>query len=330
MLGALGAVTATAPAEMVVQAVGWRGLFAILGALSAAAALILLVVPDCRLPNPTAVNSSRGISLLAIYSDRRFWRLAPLSAMGVGTSWSLQGLWAAAWLKDVDGIDRAGIVQLLSIMAIAVSASGLLLGIAADQLRRISIRTERVLACTFMLSMAAQLALVLGWSVPSCFAWGAIAAAGAATVLSYTILAEYYPKHASGRANAALNLLHVGGAFVLQSASGLIIEQWPAASGHYPAEAHQTAMLLGLLILGRHAHLVRAVTATSGRLETRLGFGSAAFAGHVSGDGGPTIRGNAGPRRVESSCLPVGRPVGGWPRLLQCCCASVLRPRCLA
>ena len=61
-------------------------------------------------------------------------------------------------------------------------------------------------------------------------------------MLSFAILSEYFPKEMSGRANAALNLLHVGGAFVLQSATGLIIEQWPEARGSYPAEAHQLAM----------------------------------------------------------------------------------------
>ena len=61
-------------------------------------------------------------------------------------------------------------------------------------------------------------------------------------MLSFAILSEYFPKEMSGRANAALNLLHVGAAFVLQSATGLIIEQWPEARGTYPAEAHQLAM----------------------------------------------------------------------------------------
>jgi hypothetical protein len=53
-----------------------------------------------------------------------------------------------------------------------------------------------------------------------------------------------------GRANAALNILHVGGAFVPQAATGLIIAQWLQASGTYPAEAHQTAMaaILGLQV----------------------------------------------------------------------------------
>ena len=46
------------------------------------------------------------------------------------------------------------------------------------------------------------------------------------------------------RANAALNLLHVAVAFFLQTAMGLIIARWPQSNGAYPAEAHQTAMLV--------------------------------------------------------------------------------------
>ncbi len=229
------------------QFVGWRGLFAVLGALSAVAALLILwVVPDCRMP--TAAKARQPVSLWTIYGDRRFWRLAPMSAIGVGTSWSLQGLWAAPWLKDVDGLDRVGVVHLLSIMAVAVSASGLILGLVADRLRRFGIKTEHVLASTLGTSMIAQMALVFGWPIPSAIAWSIAAAAGAATVLSYATLAEYFPKEASGRANAALNILHVGMAFVLQSVTGWIIEQWPAANDRYPADAHQCAMGLILVL----------------------------------------------------------------------------------
>jgi MFS family permease len=201
MLGALGAVTATAPAEFVVQAVGWRGLFAVLGALSSVAALLILaVVPECRLPD--APKTRRPISL---------------------------------WFT-------------LSAMAIAVSASGLLLGLAADRLCRFGIRIEHVLATTLSASMIVQAALVFGWPIPSVIASTVIAAAGAATVLSYAALADYFPKEAPGRANAALNILHVGMAFVLQLVTGFIVAQWPAASDRYPAEAHQSAMGLVLLL----------------------------------------------------------------------------------
>jgi len=250
MLGALGALTATAPAEFVVQALGWRGLFALLAGLSAVAALlVLLAVPEPPGGGPANGNMPTA-SLWAIYRDPRFWRVAPLSALGIATSWSLQGLWAAPWLRDVAGFDRADVVQHLSVMAFAVCAGALLLGMAAQRLRRRGIKTEQVLASVLGLSMAAQTGLVLGWPLPSYLLWAVIAAAGAATVLSFAILADYYPKEISGRANAALNILHVGGAFVLQAATGLIIAQSPRADGTYPAEAHQTAMaaVLGLQV----------------------------------------------------------------------------------
>ena len=107
MLGALGAVTATAPAEIVLARIGWRGLFAVLAAVTAASAVvILLVVPERRQsgvrdrtlrrgpasPRSTATRASGG--------SRRCRRSAS------GPPWSLQGLWAAPWLADVEGLQR--------------------------------------------------------------------------------------------------------------------------------------------------------------------------------------------------------------------------------
>jgi MFS family permease len=132
MLGALGAVTATWPAELLLTSIGWRELFALLAALTAVCAIMVhFVVPEgARLSKPVP----DGLKL--VYTDPRFWRLAPLSASCIGTAWALQGLWAAQWLADVDGLDRANVVQHLFIMAVALSVGAIGLGIAADRLRR--------------------------------------------------------------------------------------------------------------------------------------------------------------------------------------------------
>ena len=154
MLGALGAVTATWPAELLLASIGWRELFGLLAALTAVCAIMVhLVVPEAA-----PVQTERvSVGLKKVYTDPRFWRLAPLSASCIGTAWALQGLWAAQWLADVDGLDRAGVVQHLFIMAVALSVGALRLGVAADRLRRRGIGPETL----------------LGWSRPSLsrFSW---------------------------------------------------------------------------------------------------------------------------------------------------------------
>jgi hypothetical protein len=45
----------------------------------------------------------------------------------------------------------------------------------------------------------------------------------------------------AGRANAALSVFQLGGALVVQSVTGIIIQQWTSENGHYPAVAYQVA-----------------------------------------------------------------------------------------
>src|SRR5262249_40235297 len=145
MLGTLGAVTATAPAELLVAWIGWRGLFAGLAVATAGCALVIFLLS----PEPPDARVQAGIglaSLRAIYADQRFWRLAPLSSMCISTAWALQGLWAAPWLADVEKLDHPEIVRHLFAMAIALCGGALLLGIVAERLRRRGIRTQIVLA----------------------------------------------------------------------------------------------------------------------------------------------------------------------------------------
>ena len=78
--------------------------------------------------------------------------------------------------------------------------------------------------------------------------WAVIASVGAATVLSYSAVAEYFPKEVAGQANAALNVLHIGGAFFLQQAIGVIVANWPCQDGHYPSVAYKVAFALVVVL----------------------------------------------------------------------------------
>jgi MFS family permease len=165
-VGALGAVTATIPAEWLLPLIGWRGMFLVLAPATALCAVaIYFVVPESRTGRGAPVAAG-PIGLRAIYSDSRFWRLAPLSATCVGTSWALPGLWAASWLTDVEGLERGVVVRYLFVMAVALCVAGSGLGIAADRLRRRGICAPTLLVCIAVLFIAAQLALVLRWPLP--------------------------------------------------------------------------------------------------------------------------------------------------------------------
>ncbi len=245
MLGALGAVTATSPTELLLVWIGWRGLFGLFAAATAACSLMIyLVVPETA-PVKSGATSA---DLRKVYTDPRFWRLAPLSATTVATAWALHGLWAAQWLTDVEGLDRTALVWHLFAMAVALSLGAILWGVAADRMRRRGVGPQAVLGVVAIVFIAAQLALILRWPLPSFFLWAIVAAVGAATVLSYAILAEHFPKEVAGRANGLLNFLHIGGAFVLQYVTGVVLQQWTPQAGHYPESAYQAAFALDLVL----------------------------------------------------------------------------------
>jgi MFS family permease len=242
MVGALGAMTATLPAETLLGQLGWRGLFSLLAIGAAGAAVLLLAAPRDPPVGCAAGGAARLARLRDVYLDGRFWRVAPLSGCCIGTAFALQGLWAGPWLADVAMLDRAGVARGLFAMALGLGTGAVSFGVAADRLRRRGVRPADLLAGVAAASLLAQAALVLRLPVPPEVLWALIGATSGATVLSYAELAACFPKELVGRANGALNLLHIGGAFLIQSGIGLALERWPAdAAGRYPAVAYAEA-----------------------------------------------------------------------------------------
>ncbi|WP_456710937.1 MULTISPECIES: MFS transporter [Bradyrhizobium] len=244
MLGSLGAVTATAPVEYLLGWMGWRQLFDIIALATGTTAILIYVV----VPERSVAPSTAAASLSSVFSDRRFWRMAPLSATCVGSSWSLQGLWASPWLTDVEGFDRSSLVRQLFIMSIMLGGGAWLFGMTVHHIKRRGIGAETILRIVAVLLIAAELALILRAPLPSIFPWSVVAIAGTATVVSFAVIADYFPPELAGRANGALNVLHFGWAFLAQSATGLILSQWATNDGHRPVQAYQVAFGLNVVL----------------------------------------------------------------------------------
>jgi MFS family permease len=85
--GALGVLVATVPTELAVEAFGWRAVFLGLAAITfAVAALILGAVPEQGGHPPGQRLDAPIRSVVRIYRDPVFWRLAPLLATTAGTT----------------------------------------------------------------------------------------------------------------------------------------------------------------------------------------------------------------------------------------------------
>jgi MFS family permease len=246
MLGTLGAVCATYPAETTLHNIDWRTLFAVLAALCLlCSAAIFRIVPEMPVGDTVAI---RPVEVLKIYASKDFWRLAPASVMCISTSWALQGLWAASWLDDVAHLDRPSVVFGLFIMSVALALSAISFGVVTGYLRKRGVHARALLAIVLALFAAAELHLMLDASPATAVSWMIVAGCGAATVISYSALAELFPKEVSGIANAALNSLHIGGAFVMQLGTGVIVGFWTPHAGHYPVDAYQFAFGMNIAI----------------------------------------------------------------------------------
>jgi MFS family permease len=269
-LGALGLMVSTAPMQLAVAAVGWRTVFLGLSAVTAAVALILLLV----VPRPDVTGAPQPIStqiqsMWTIMRDPAFIRLAPLLGLSAGTHIAIQTLWAGPWWRDMGGLDQAGVAQRLLIMAVAFFVGILGTGAVVDRLNRRGISTLDIMLVFLSVFFVAQ-ALII-FDVLRLPAWIAFGMLGQVAVLAFPWLAGYFGVQLSGRANSSMNLMIFVTAFVAQWSMGAIIDLYPRTiTGGFPPEAYRAAFgtflaleIAGLLFyLPVHSRLRRTRTAT--------------------------------------------------------------------
>lgn len=250
MFGGLGAIMATLPVGAIDASIGWRGTFLVLAVVSLAASLsVFTLVPHV----PATGNPLRGRDALRGFvnavTDRRFLRVAPLSASVVGTSFAVHGLWAAQWLRDVDLFTPDGVLDGLLAMGAGLTLGSLAIGAAAVGLEKLKVSCTKAFGWFCAGFMALQIAVLLNFPLSQYILWGAVGAFGCMGVLSYSILDRMFPSAVVGRANSALNVLHLAAAWAVQAGMGAIIARWGAGSnGHYPVVAYHTAFAIPLAV----------------------------------------------------------------------------------
>lgn len=250
--GGLGALAATLPVELALEHYHWTILFWGLAALTACASLLIFfIVPERdAVPVPTTSLGQQLRECGRFLIDARFWRIAPVSMMGMASGMSIQGLWAGPYLRDVGGLDRPGAAQVLFIMAAALTAGFTLTGIAADRLQRRGIPLSQVMTCGVVLYAGVLAVLASGWVPTTPLLWIAFGILSNTTVLAYPILSSQFAPEQAGRVNTLLNGVVFGFTFFAQAGMGWLIAFWPRSeNGSYPPAAYQWTFGLAMLLL---------------------------------------------------------------------------------
>jgi MFS family permease len=246
--GGLGSLAASAPLEAALRLGGWRPVFvALAAATAAAAAWILIAVPERRGAPGAARAGSPWAGVAEVFRSAHFRRLAPLCLSVTGGFMAVQGLWSTSWLVAVNGKTRAAAAEHLAAMAAAMLATYALVGLGATALERRGVATRHLLAGGVALSLSSLLAILAEASPHTRLLWVAYGAFSCFGTLVYPEVARGFPVALAGRAATALNLVVFIGAFGIQWGMGAAIDAL-RASGLGEARAHR-AVFAGLLAM---------------------------------------------------------------------------------
>jgi predicted MFS family arabinose efflux permease len=223
--GGLGALAATAPVESALVFTDWRGVFTGLAVLTIAVALVILfVVPEKKGPSSGQSLADQLRGTLRVFTNRTFWRLAPLTAASQMAFMAVQGLWAGPWLIHIGGLERAEVARVLFWVAAAMIAGFILLGTLTGRLQRRGVPVATIAVTLMTLFMAVQALLIFApsdWLFPLWLAFGFLGTSG---IIAYSALTMAFSIDLSGRVTTAVNLLVFVAAFFGQWLIGAVID----------------------------------------------------------------------------------------------------------
>ena len=241
-VGGLGSLMASTPLAAVSEAIGWRGAFYLMAALTGViAVLIYLIVRDAppgsshEKPRQETIGEMwRG--LREVLALREMWWICAVQFVSYGTMLTIVGLWAGPYLNDVHGlrgVDRGNALLGLNILLFAA----VMLFSQAE--RWLDSRKKAVMGggCA-----AVAVLLVLAF-FPGPGLWTALALlalftmASAFFMLIHAHARAILPDRLIGRGLTLQNLSVMLGVFVIQALTGLIVGSF----GPEGAEASEIA-----------------------------------------------------------------------------------------
>ncbi len=244
-LGGIGALLASTPLAALAEAIGWRGAFLVMAALTGLLAILLfLVIRDApgggTAPASTASPRHLLVGLREIFANREIWWICSIQFVCYASVLSIVGLWAGPYLNDVHGMTGIARGNMLLALNIALLVAVMLFTQIERWLN--SRRTAIIGGGGVSIGVLVMLALL-----PDLGLWSAFAllilftASGAYFMLIHAHARAVLPDHLMGRGLTAQNLAVMLGVFVVQSLCGVIIGAFEPEAGQAPEIAYRAA-----------------------------------------------------------------------------------------
>lgn len=246
-----GSLVATAPLARAALWLGWRETFLVLAAISAlAAAVFYLFLRDRpKEAGPSAageplLESAKGVlDVLRIPAIRL---VAPLVTVGYASVIAVVGLWGGPYLYDVHGLDIASRGDALSVIAVALVLGTLVYGPLETRFGN----RRRLVTLGCLASLAALAALAV-WPLPGVATATALLSLFAFfSGFSVIVMAHgmgLLPQRLAGRGATTLNIALLGGAALIQSVSGVLLDAAARVAGTEGAYRVLFALLAAVL-----------------------------------------------------------------------------------
>lgn len=262
-LGGCGTLLATAPLAAVTELIGWRGAFVgMAGVTALLALLVFIVVRDA--PPSVATTFQRtesirdiGLGIIRVLRHRELRYVAALQLVSYGSLMSVAGLWAGPYLEDVHGLGTVDRGRVLLAINLAVIIGALCYGWIAPRSRppkRLVVAGTGLTASIFA-AMAVLNAPSLPVAVTGLVLIGLL---GSPVMLLHAHARAVLPAHLLGRGLTLQNAASIGGVFLWQSATGLIVDAFPPVQGVVSEAAYRAVFaflgavcLAGLLVYAR-------------------------------------------------------------------------------
>ena len=251
-LGTLGSLAATSPMALLVQSLGWRTSFYVLGGLNTLLLISLFLFaresPEDRhnrgsIP-PADSAFSVSASVKRLFLSWNYWAISMSVFLRYGSFASIQALWIGPFLMQSMGLPAITAGNLMLVISFGYILGSPVGGILSDKVFK---SRKRALILALTISSLATFALALWYSSSHLYLLGIILLFfgffSSFTHISYAHIRELMPEEMSGTAMAGINFFTMAGAgLFIHGLGGVIKHMSPNLLGK--GHAYATAFLI--------------------------------------------------------------------------------------